>query len=109
MQRRLRGGLQTVCGLAEVPNVKIFTVMKKVAIIGAGFVGSVHAAACDRSKLIELAAVCDVNENAGKAITEKFGCPYFGDTETMLEELEIDIADICVPTFLHKKNILLAA
>lgn len=83
--------------------------MKKIAIIGAGFVGAVHAAACDRSKLIELVAICDVNEKAGKELAEKYGCAYFSDAETMLKERQTDIVDICVPTFLHKKNILLSA
>ena len=83
--------------------------MKKIAIIGAGFIGSIHAAACSRSKLIELAAVCDVSEKAGMELAGNYDCPYFSDAETMLKELEVDIVDICLPTFLHKKNVLLAA
>ena len=83
--------------------------MKKIAIIGAGFVGSIHAVACYRSNLIELAAVCDMNEKAGKDIAEKYFCPYYSDVETMIQDLVIDIVDICLPTFLHKETILLAA
>jgi predicted dehydrogenase len=58
---------------------------------------------------LELAAICDTNEETGKALAQKYGCSYFNNAETMLLESGADIVDICVPTFLHKQNILLAA
>ena len=83
--------------------------MRKIAIIGTGFVGSVHAQASMNSKILELAAICDINEKAGKELAEKHGCAYFSDAEKMLSEVNVDIVDICVPTFLHKQYVLLAA
>ena len=83
--------------------------MQKIAIIGAGFVGALHAAACHNSACLELAAICDLNEKAGGALAQKYGCASYTDAQTMLEESGAEIVDICVPTFLHKENILLAA
>jgi len=83
--------------------------MQKIAIIGAGFIGAVHAQASANSKILDLVAVCDVNEKAGKEVAEKCGCAYYSDAEKMLSEADVNIVDICVPTFLHKRNILLAA
>ena len=83
--------------------------MQKIAIIGAGFVGAVHGAACNNSKLLDLVAICDVNEKTGAELAQKYGCAFFTDAQTMLEQSKVDIVDICVPTFLHKQNILLAA
>ena len=83
--------------------------MQKIAIIGAGFIGAVHAAACNNSEHLELTAISDINESAGREIAEKYGCKFFKNAEEMLEQCEINIVDICVPTFLHKQNILLAA
>ena len=83
--------------------------MQKIALIGAGFIGAGHAAACSNSKILELTAICDVNEEVGKALADKHGCAFYTDAEEMLKECDIDIVDICVPTFLHKTNILLAA
>ena len=83
--------------------------MQKIAIIGAGFVGALHGAACHNSKLLDLVAVCDVNEKTGRELAQKYGCAFFADAQTMLEQCDMDIVDICVPTFLHKQNILLAA
>ena len=41
--------------------------MLKVAVIGTGFIGSVHAKNIARQPATELVAVCDVNvESAGK-------------------------------------------
>ena len=84
--------------------------MKRIAIIGAtGRVGVIHAAACDRSAHIELAAICDINVSEGEKLADKYGCSFYSSIDTMLNELEFDIVDICVPTFLHKQFILLAA
>lgn len=83
--------------------------MQKIALIGAGFIGAAHATACANSKLLELAAICDVNEKIGKELADKHGCAFFSDAEKMLQEIDVDIVDICVPTSFHKQNILLAA
>ena len=83
--------------------------MQKIAIIGAGFVGGVHAAACSNSKILDLVAICDVNEKTGKELADNHNVPFFNDAEKMLTELDVDIIDVCVPTFLHKENVLLAA
>ena len=83
--------------------------MQKIAIIGAGFIGAVHAAACDNSKLLTLSAISDVNEKAGKEIAQKYGCAYYNDADKMLSECDVDIVSICVPTNFHKEYIVLAA
>ena len=83
--------------------------MQKIAIIGAGFIGAVHAQASANSKILELVAICDTNEKVGREVAEKHGCAYYSDAAKMLSESKADIVDICVPTFLHKQNILLAA
>jgi len=83
--------------------------MQKIAIIGGGFIGAQHAQACNNSERLDLVAICDVNEDSGKALADKYGCAFFSSAEAMLLECDIAIVDICVPTFLHKQNILLAA
>jgi predicted dehydrogenase len=83
--------------------------MVNVAIIGTGFIGNAHAAACRNSKTLNLTAICDVNETAGKKAAEEYSCAYYKDAEEMLKEEEIGIVDICLPTFLHEKFVLLAA
>jgi len=83
--------------------------MQNIVLIGAGFIGGAHAAACSNSKLLNMTAICDSNEKVGKELADKYGCAFYTDAEKMLQECEVDIVNICVPTFLHKQFILLAA
>ena len=83
--------------------------MVKVGIIGTGFIGNAHAAACRNAKTMILGAICDVNEASGKKAAEENGCKYYRDAEEMLQKEDIDMVDICLPTFLHEQYVLLAA
>ena len=86
----------------------------KVGIVGAGWMGHVHARAwaatpraarwspspmCRRSGRVEhLAAECDDGEVA-----------IYADLETMLAEVDLDAVDICLPHHLHTEAIVAAA
>jgi len=83
--------------------------MMKIAIIGAGFIGGVHAVACQNSKELQLVAVSDINETVGKEFSQKYDCAYYKDAEAMLVESDAEVVVICLPTSLHKQFILLAA
>lgn len=83
--------------------------MLKVGMIGSGYIGKVHAAAFENSKKAKLAAIADINEEAGRKVAEQAGCAFYSDAEDMLKNEELDFVDICVPTFLHEKMVKLAA
>jgi predicted dehydrogenase len=83
--------------------------MVLVAVIGAGFMGQTHVEAYHGMKNARVAAVCDSNEEKGRELAQKAGCPWFGDAEEMLRTQKIDLVDICLPTFLHEQYVLLAA
>jgi len=83
--------------------------MYKIGLIGSGFIGTVHAAAYQRIPNAELVAVADINEVAGKKIADEFSCKYYQQAESMLTDEQIDVVDICLPTFLHEQYVALAA
>ena len=83
--------------------------MKTVAILGTGFIGSVHAEAVQKSSALKLAAFVVRNAEKGKAAADKFGVPYFTDAGEMLEKANPDIIDICLPSALHEEFVLFAA
>jgi len=83
--------------------------MANVVIIGTGFIGNAHAAACRNSGILHLTAICDVNEEAGRKAAGENDCAYYSDAEEMLQKESADIVDICLPTFLHERFVLLAA
>lgn len=83
--------------------------MLNIGIIGSGFIGCTHATAINNSDKVNLVAIADVNEAAGKKAAEDMKCKWYADAEEMLQKEQIDIVDVCVPTFLHEKFVLLAA
>ncbi|MEG1176675.1 MAG: Gfo/Idh/MocA family oxidoreductase [Ruthenibacterium sp.] len=80
-----------------------------VAIIGAGFMGKTHLNAYQTMENARVTAICDLNEEQGKALAAEVGCTWFHCGETMLEQVPVDVVDICLPTFLHEEYVLLAA
>ena len=83
--------------------------MYRIGLIGSGYIGTVHAAAYQKIANAELVAVADINEAAGKKIADEFDCKYYQQAEQMLQDEQIDIVDICLPTFLHEQYVTLGA
>lgn len=83
--------------------------MVNVAVIGTGYIGLLHSEAAFKSEKLNLVAVAERNEVAGKKAAEAYNCKWYADAEEMLQKEDIDIVDICIPTFLHEEYALLAA
>lgn len=83
--------------------------MINIAIIGAGFMGRVHANAYKNIENVKLLAIFDKDENAASIFAEEFSCEKFSDFDKMMKELSIDVVDICLPTFLHEEYTVLSA
>ena len=83
--------------------------MVNIGVIGSGFIGCTHATAINNSTRLNLVAIADVNEQAGKKAAEEHQCKWYADAEEMLKNEQIDIVDVCLPTFLHEQFVLLAA
>ncbi len=83
--------------------------MIKVGLIGTGFIGSAHAEAYRNMNNAKLVSIADVNEVVGRKLADEHGANFYKDAENMLKNEDIDIVDICLPTFLHESFVLLAA
>ncbi|WP_168122863.1 Gfo/Idh/MocA family oxidoreductase [Paenibacillus sp. HB172176] len=81
----------------------------KVAVLGCGGLGGVHAAAYAAMDEVELTGLCDSNRETAEALSRKTGAPAFESFEQMLEEIECEAVSIALPSFLHKEFTLLAA
>ena len=74
----------------------------KIAIVGLGVIGNVHAAALkEQGKAVY--AVCDIDP--GRLLSFP-GALHFTDYETMLEEAKPDAVHICTPHYLHASMIM---
>jgi predicted dehydrogenase len=83
--------------------------MKRVAVIGSGYIGRMHAEAIKKSKKMQLAGFVNRGEEKGKKAAADFKVPFFADAKELLAKTEVDILDICLPTSSHEEFVLLGA
>lgn len=73
----------------------------RIALIGAGMMGANHARIVADSPDAELAAVCDVNVRAARALAERYRCGAYADVESLLAGEKIDGAIVATTTSEH--------
>ena len=71
----------------------------KVAVIGVGHLGSIHARIYSQLHLAQLVAVCDIQPDRAQSIARQYGCQAVTDFGDLLGKVEA--ASICVPTQQH--------
>ncbi len=72
--------------------------MLKVAVVGVGGISGAHIPVWKKQTDAELVAICDIRPERLAIHPERRG---YTDFDEMLEKEEIDILDICLPTYLH--------
>ena len=78
--------------------------MLKIGLIGYGGMGKVHASNYEYIESGEVVAICDsVNE-----VARREGVRIYQNLEEMLRNEQLDIIDICTPTFSHKEHTITA-
>lgn len=73
----------------------------KVAIIGTGIIASSHLSAIKNTGVCELCAVCDINEEKAKALSEEYQVPYFLDYHEIPGKIDVDAVILNLPHYLH--------
>jgi len=77
----------------------------KVLIVGAGFMGEVHARAYRCIEDVEIFGIVDKNEVKGERFSDEFNCPKFNDiSEGLLAD--VDFVDVCLPTLYHRDVVI---
>jgi predicted dehydrogenase len=68
----------------------------KVAVVGLGNIGNIHAGIYQKHPDCELVAVCDIIEERAKKAAEKYNTrPFFSIREMLNSGLKLDIASVC--------------
>ncbi len=83
--------------------------MIKVAIIGAGFMGQMHANVYNLLPNAKLVAVVDSDVNRAKVLVKNEDVKVYQSMEDLLANTEVDLIDICTPTYLHHDYVIKAA
>ena len=74
-----------------------------IAIVGAGFMGSAHAANyASLSERVRVKTVCGRSPERAARVAETVGAVSDADLDAVLADPEIDAVDICVPTPAHR-------
>jgi len=82
----------------------------KWGIIGCGVIAPWHADSVVESEYADLVAVCDIDEEKGRAFAERYeGVAFYSDYKAMLAEAGLDAVSICTPSGLHSEMTIAAA
>ncbi|WP_067783008.1 inositol 2-dehydrogenase [Actinomyces vulturis] len=83
--------------------------MLKIAVIGAGRIGHVHAKTIASHPEAELVAVCDAIEESANALAKTYGAKAYTDANDVFTDDSVDAVVIGSPTPLHIPHLLAAA
>lgn len=75
--------------------------MLKVGMVGMGGISRAHVGGWLQIPEAKIIAVCDIREENVNEAAEKTGGKAYLDFDEMLANEQIDILDICLPTYLH--------
>ena len=84
--------------------------MLKVGLIGAGFMGGMHLACYQALAAdgVKITAIADLVDEKAKAAIEKTGAIRYANGLELIEKADVDIIDICLPTYLHTRHAVAA-
>ena len=71
------------------------------AVVGAGLVGPRHAEFAARAAGAALRVVCDLREDRGRPVAERFGAEWLPDYREVVQREDVDVVSVCLPTALH--------
>ncbi len=75
----------------------------KIAVIGAGTMGNLHARTYFNLPNVDLVAICDVDKINGERLANLYKTKFYPDYKKLLKEESLDGVSIAVPTLLHKE------
>ena len=79
------------------------SILIKVGLIGWGSIGNVHGRAYQALPDAKVVAVADVEPDRRAKAAEFFGATPYASAEELISNADVDMVDICLPTYLHAK------
>ncbi|MES2309746.1 MAG: Gfo/Idh/MocA family oxidoreductase [Verrucomicrobiota bacterium] len=79
--------------------------MQKIAIIGMGFMGAMHAQCYRQIPNAQLVAFVDLDPQRAQKVADEVGLqlPIYKTLQELFKNENVDVVDICLPTDLHAK------
>lgn len=82
--------------------------MLKVGLIGCGFMGTMHANCYKNIEGVELVALADLRKEKAEELAAGTNATIYGDGKDLIANADVDVIDICLPTYLHSEYAILA-
>ena len=82
--------------------------MLKVGLIGCGFMGAMHANCYNNIKNATVVAVADVRREKAEELAKLSGAQIYATGKELIEKADVDVIDICLPTYLHAEHAMMA-
>ena len=82
--------------------------MLKVGLIGCGFMGAMHANCYKNIEGAELVALADLRREKAEELAAGTNAVLYADGKDLIANADVDIIDICLPTYLHAEHAILA-
>jgi len=80
-----------------------------ICVVGYGLMGSIHAACWNMIEEVKIRAFTGRNVKKAEEVASSYGGRAYSTLEEALKNENIDIVDICTPTYTHKDFTVLAA
>ena len=82
--------------------------MLKIGLIGCGFMGAMHANCYNNIEGVKVTAVADIRNEKAQEIAKISGADIYNEAYDLINNADVDIIDICLPTYLHSEVALAA-
>ena len=82
--------------------------MLRVGLIGCGFMGTMHANCYKNIENVKVTAFADIRPEKANALAEGTDAVIYGDGKDLIANADVDVIDICLPTYLHAEYALAA-
>ncbi|MBR2878062.1 MAG: Gfo/Idh/MocA family oxidoreductase [Clostridia bacterium] len=82
--------------------------MIKVGLIGCGYMGTMHANCYKNIDGVEIVALADIRRETAEKLAEGTDAVIYGDGHELIDNADVDIIDICLPTYIHAEYAMAA-
>lgn len=77
--------------------------MIRVGVLGAGFMGAIHARAFARLADVQVVGIVDLSLEKAATVAHEMTARALTDPDILIQDPEIDIIDVCLPTPMHRE------